>query len=316
MSDASERGHVAVLLDEVLLALRLQSDGIYIDATYGRGGHAAVIVRRLGAHGHLLVFDRDPEAVAEAKAHFGNDARVTIINTRFSTLGQHVDDRALAGRVNGILFDLGVSSPQLESSERGFSFQRDSPLDMRMDSGSGVTAAEWLRQASEREITSVLSEFGEERYAKRIARAVVNARRQRPISRSEQLAQLVAGAVPTREPGKHPATRTFLALRVFLNQELEELAGALPQALRALATGGRLAVISFHSLEDRLVKRFMREQAGTATLPPKLPVPAQPGEPALKLLRKIRPSATEIRRNPRARSAILRVAERTGVDRA
>lgn len=310
----SDPGHLPVLLEKVMGALNLQPDGVYVDVTYGRGGHCAEILHRLGANGRLLALDCDPQAVAAGQDRFAGDKRFSVTKARFSTMRRHLESEGLMGRVNGILFDLGVSSPQLDDPARGFSFQHDGPLDMRMDPEAGLSAAGWLNTASEREIVSVLSNLGEERYAKRIARAAVRDRARRRIETSEQLARLVASVVPGREPGQHPATRAFLAIRIFVNRELEELQAALPQTLQALAPSGRLAVISFHSLEHRMVKRFMREHARGDTLPPDLPVRGHALEPRLRLVGKpIRPSEAEIQRNPRARSAVLRVAERTGV---
>lgn len=311
-----ESGHFPVLLEEVTEALNVKPDGVYLDATYGRGGHVAEILRRLGPHGRVLALDRDPQAIAAAKTRFGNDNRFSVGRARFSMIGQYTESQRLMGKVNGILFDLGVSSAQLEDPTRGFSFQRGGRLDMRMDPEAGISAAQWINSAGEREIASVLRNFGEERYAKRIARAIVRERQAHTIDTSRQLAGIVAKAMPTREPGKHPATRTFLAIRSFVNAELDELSAALPQALQALAPGGRLAVISFHSLEDRLVKRFMREQARADRLPPGLPVRQQELKPRLKLVGKpVRASQAEVQRNPRARSALLRIAERIGEDR-
>jgi len=307
-----DSAHLPVLLDEVLEALALQPDGVCVDATYGRGGHCAGILARLGPAGRVIAFDRDPQAVAAARARFAAEARLTVVPGPFSMMGRHLQAQGLAGRVNGIVFDLGVSSPQLQDPGRGFAFQHDGPLDMRMDPGSGICAAKWLDTASEAEIASVLFKLGEERYARRIARAIVRDRAGQRIETTRRLAQLVARAVPTRERGKHPATRTFLAIRLLVNQELQELQATLPQAVQALAPGGRLLAISFHSLEDRLVKRFLREQARGDVFPPDVPVRAQQIRPRLKLVgRPVRPGEAEVRRNPRARSAILRVAERT-----
>lgn len=306
--DGEVHTHRAVLVDEVIEALKVRADGVYVDATCGPGGHAAEILRRLGPHGQLLAFDRDPQAVALAQSRFAADARVTVKKAPFSMLGTCINGEGLGGQVSGILFDLGISSVQLDDHQRGFSFQQPGPLDMRMDRESGIPAAGWLNKASEREIASVLKELGEERYAKRIARTIVRERKRNHIATTVQLAQLVSQAVPTRERGKHPATRTFLAVRLIINRELEELQAALPQALQALAPGGRLVVISFHSLEDRIVKQFMREQA-RAKLP--LADGTTRASPALRLVGKIvRPSTAEIRGNPRARSAVMRVAER------
>ena len=296
-------------------ALKVRADGIYVDATCGPGGHAAEILRRLGPRGRLLALDRDPRAVAAAKVRFAGDERVIVTKARFSMLLDCIDRQKFNRRVDGILFDLGISSAQLDDGERGFSFQYDGPLDMRMDREAGVTASVFLGKTAEREIAAVLQDLGEERYARRIARAIVAERVHRPIETTAQLAQLVRKAVPTRERNKNPATRTFLALRLLVNEELDELRAGLQQALQVLAPGGRLAVISFHSLEDRIVKRFMRTQARGEPVVDSLPV--QTPKPALRLRligKAIRPLKTEIQDNARARSAVLRVAERTEVE--
>ncbi len=307
--------HSPVLIDEVLEALKPRPDGIYIDGTFGRGGHAQAILARLGPAGRLLAIDCDPQAVAAAGARFGADARFTIVRGRFSMLAQLVDERGWSGRVDGIVLDLGVSSPQLDEAERGFSFLRAGPLDMRMDPDCGESAAQWLNRAAEADIARVLRECGEERFARRIARAICHERSAQPIETTAQLAAIVAAAVPTREPGKHPATRTFQALRIHVNRELEQLAAVLPQALAALRPGGRLAVVSFHSLEDRMVKQFLRDEARGDRFPPDLPVPKSALAPRLRLIGKaIHPAAAEIERNPRARSAVLRVAERLATE--
>jgi 16S rRNA (cytosine1402-N4)-methyltransferase len=309
--------HHPVLVEEVMEALRVRADGIYVDATCGPGGHVAEILRRLGPHGHLLALDRDPRAVAAATARFAGDGRVVLRKARFSMLQDCIDGQKFNGRVHGILFDLGISSTQLDDGERGFSFQHTGPLDMRMDPEVGVSAAVFLSRASEREIATVLQDLGEERYARRIAHAIVRERARRPIETTSQLAQLVSKAVPTRERGKNPATRTFLALRLLVNEELDELRAGLQQALWTLLPGGRLAVISFHSLEDRIVKRFMRTQARGEPVIDDLPVQTPRPAPRLRLIGKaIRPRETEIQNNARARSAVLRVAERTEVERA
>jgi 16S rRNA (cytosine1402-N4)-methyltransferase len=302
-------GHVSVLLDEALEALNIQPDGSYIDATFGRGGHSRAILARLGEGGRLLALDRDPDAVAVGTTW--NDARFRIRHARFGELAEAARAEGFA-RVNGILLDIGVSSPQIDVADRGFSFRHDAPLDMRMDTSQGMTAAEWLNSADEAEIARVIRDYGEERFAKSIARAVVAARGREPLARTRQFAEIVAGAVRTREPGQDPATRSFQAVRIHINHELEELEAALPQGVGLLQPGGRLAVISFHSLEDRIVKRFMRAEAQGENLPPEIPVTADALAPGrLRPIGKAtRPSADELARNPRARSAVLRVAER------
>lgn len=302
-------GHAPVLLGEALEALAVRPDGFYVDATFGRGGHSRAILAQLGERGTLLAIDRDPQAVAAARAQLGAEPRATIAHAPFSRLAALLGE---AGRkADGILLDLGVSSPQLDDAARGFSFLRDGPLDMRMDPDAGESAAQWLAHAGEREIATVIAQLGEDRFARRIARAIVAARAQQPIATTGRLAEVVARAVPTREPGKHPATRTFQALRIHVNRELEELEQALPQAVDSLAPGGRLAVISFHSLEDRMVKRFLRRAAQDDPAWAGLPqVPAH-ARARLRLVgRAVFPSAAEVEANPRARSAVLRIAER------
>jgi 16S rRNA (cytosine1402-N4)-methyltransferase len=296
-----------VLLDEALAALAIRADGSYVDATYGRGGHAGEILGRLGEEGRLLVIDRDPEACAAAANRFAGDARVRIEQAPFSDLARLVTP----GSVDGILFDLGVSSPQLDEPRRGFSFLRDGPLDMRMDPRAGESAAGFLARAGEREIGTVIARYGEERHARRIARAIVAARAAAPVATTGRLAEIVAAAAPGREPGRHPATRTFQAIRIHVNDELGEISRALPQAVDALAPRGRLVVISFHSLEDRIVKRYLRaasrEDPAWAGLP-ELPPGAHP---RLVLVGKAAfAGETEVAQNPRARSAVLRAAER------
>ncbi|MGH8250287.1 MAG: 16S rRNA (cytosine(1402)-N(4))-methyltransferase RsmH [Steroidobacteraceae bacterium] len=299
--------HAPVLLEAVVEALAIRGDGCYVDATFGRGGHAGAILARLGNGGKLIAFDRDPEAGAAAAALFAADPRASFVRARFSELQDHV----ASGSADGILFDLGVSSPQLDAARRGFSFLHDGPLDMRMDPDAGESAAAFLARASERDIAMVIARLGEERHARRIARAVIEARASAPIETTGRLAGIVAAAVPGREPGRHPATRTFQALRIHVNDELGEVERALPQAVEALAPAGRVVVISFHSLEDRIVKRFLRnasrEHAAWAGLP-ELPPAARP---RLKLVgRAVFPDEAELARNPRARSAVLRAAER------
>lgn len=302
-----------MLLSEVLTALAVRPDGIYVDCTFGRGGHAAAILERLGPKGRLLALDRDPSAANEAATRFGDETRLTFLQSPFSRLARIIAECGLTGRLDGVLLDLGVSSPQLDEPTRGFSFSQDGPLDMRMDPTVGLRAADWLNRVDEAELGRVLAEFGEERFARRVARAIVAARCQVPIATTAQLAAIVAVAVPTREPGKHPATRAFQAIRIAINDELGELQGVLPQAVQVLAPQGRLAVISFHSLEDRMVKRFMREQVRGQELPLDLPVMGTPEGMTLRLVgRALRPGSVEITANPRARSAVLRVAERLG----
>jgi 16S rRNA (cytosine1402-N4)-methyltransferase len=301
--------HDTVLLAEAVDNLNVRPSGIYVDCTFGRGGHSRLILARLGPDGRLIALDRDPEAI-EAGAAL-NDPRMTLVHGAFSRIVEHLE-RLGVTRVHGILLDLGVSSPQLEQSHRGFSFRRDAPLDMRMDTTAGRTAAQWLETAGESEIREVIKTYGEERFARQIAAAIVAARARGALRTTGQLAALVAEAVPTREPRQDPATRTFQALRIHLNQELEELSLALPQCVGLLEAGGRLVVVSFHSLEDRIVKRFMREASRADTLPPRLAVRARDlPQPRLRTVGKARrPSPAEVARNPRARSAIMRVAER------
>jgi len=308
----SADAHQPVLLHEAVDALAIdagaRANGVYVDATFGRGGHARLILGRLGQHGRLIALDRDPSAVAAGS--LVGDPRFVIVHARFSELEETVRAQGAAA-VDGVLLDLGVSSPQLDDPERGFSFQFDAPLDMRMDRTRGVTAAEWLARASEAQIREVVRSHGEERFAKQIAKAIVAARARGPVTRTRQLADLVGAAVRTREPGKNPATRTFQALRIHINQELEELSLVLPQAIAILAPGGRLAVISFHSLEDRIVKNFIRTNARPGDAPERLPLRAAELPPArLRSVGKpLRPGPGEISANPRARSAVLRVAE-------
>jgi 16S rRNA (cytosine1402-N4)-methyltransferase len=307
----SAGSHTAVLGQEAVEGLRVRSDGSYVDCTYGRGGHSRLILARLGGAGRLLALDRDPQAVAAGGEI--DDARFRIVHGRFGRLAELAAQAGVA-RADGIVLDLGVSSPQLDDPARGFSFRHDAPLDMRMDPGAGVTAAEWLASASESEIREVIKKHGEERFAKQIAAAIVAARARGPVGTTRQLAALVAKAVPAREPRQDPATRTFQALRIHLNQELEELSLALPQCMELLAPAGRLVVISFHSLEDRIVKRFLRDNARPDALPRRLPLRARDlPPPRLQLVgRATRPSAAEVAANPRARSAVMRVAERAG----
>jgi 16S rRNA (cytosine1402-N4)-methyltransferase len=291
--------------------LKVRTSGVYVDCTFGRGGHSREILARLGGRGRVIALDRDPVAVATRGGI--DDGRLLLVHQSFSGLRDVLHAQDIA-RVDGILLDLGVSSPQLDDALRGFSFRVDAPLDMRMDTSRGVTAAEWLANAGEHEIREVIRNYGEERFAKQIAAALVAARTGGAIATTRELAGVVAAVVRTREPGQDPATRTFQALRIHINQELQELTSVLPQSVAALAPGGRLVVISFHSLEDRIVKRFMRAQSQPPRLPPRLPLRAADlPRPQLTLIGKLqRPAADEVAANPRARSAVMRIAERVG----
>ena len=304
--------HVTVLLQEAVDALEIKADGIYVDGTFGRGGHSLAVLERLGPEGRLIAFDRDPAAIAAGQAL--GDARLTLVHSAFSALDEALDELGVA-QVDGVLLDLGVSSPQLDDGARGMSFRFDAPLDMRMDTSRGHTVAQWLAEASVDQITEVIRNYGEERFAYAVAKAIADARTGGAVATTGQLAAIVEKAVRTREPGQHPATRTFQAFRIFINQELEELTRVLPVCVRRLRTDGRLAVISFHSLEDRIVKRFMRDESRPPVLPARLPIRAADlPQPRLRLIGKaMRPGAAEVSANARARSAVLRVAERTGV---
>jgi 16S rRNA (cytosine1402-N4)-methyltransferase len=302
--------HTPVLLDEVLDGLAIKADGRYIDATFGRGGHSAAVLARLSARGRLLAIDRDPMAVAAAREKLGSDARFSIVHGEFSRLGELVRG-AGGGEWDGVLLDLGVSSPQLDDASRGFSFMQDGPLDMRMNPAAGTTAAQWLARVSERDLERVIREYGEERFARRIAQAIVAARRTQPIDRTLQLADIVSAAVPRREPGKHPATRTFQAIRIHINNEFAEIEAALQAALDLLKPQGRLCVISFHSLEDQIVKRFIQKHSHDDPMYAGLPnIPAHARARLKRIKGAIHPTEAEVARNPRSRSAVLRVAER------
>lgn len=303
--------HTAVLVEEALAALALEADGFYVDATFGRGGHAARILAALGGEGRLLAIDRDPQAIEAGRARFADEMRLTLRHASFADLGTLVPAAAQGRPCRGILFDLGVSSPQLDEPGRGFSFRADGPLDMRMDPTHGAPVSDWLAHAGIDEIREVISSLGEERFARRVAEAIATERRERPITRTSQLAGVVAGAVRTREPGKHPATRTFQALRMFVNDELGQLERGLSAARDLLSPGGRLAVISFHSIEDRVVKQFMQAQSRVDPALAQLPIVPEQARPRLKIVgRKQRPSKAEMAGNPRSRSALLRVAEK------
>jgi 16S rRNA (cytosine1402-N4)-methyltransferase len=303
--------HVPVLLEEAVERLRVVADGIYVDGTFGRGGHAQEILRCLGADGRLFAMDHDPEAVSAGRLLADSDPRLVIEQRNFEQLREFLEGQDVFGRVNGVLFDLGVSSPQLDDPLRGFSFRLDGPLDMRMNPTAGQSAADWLSVAAEGSIRNVLFKFGEERAAHRIAREICNRREEQSIDTTGRLAALVAGVVRRKPGGKHPATKTFQAIRIFINHEMEALERGLEQAVDALRPGGRLAVISFHSLEDRIVKRFMRDNSRVDPALSRLPQVPGSALPRLQLSTKaIRPADGEIESNPRARSATLRVAER------
>ena len=303
--------HIPVLLHEALDALCIRSDGIYLDCTFGRGGHSRAILASLDEGGRLIGFDRDPSAVAAAQDLAKKDSRFEIVHTAFSELESALDSIAIA-RVHGVLMDLGVSSPQLDQAERGFSFQVDGPLDMRMDPTSGQSAADWIARADTDEIADVLWVLGEERFSRRIARAIAEARKVEPIVTTAQLSKIVSDAQPKKDQNKHPATRTFQAIRLYINEELSEVEQGLEAAVKRLEVGGRLAVISFHSLEDRLVKRALRDASRLPQGDPRMPLPDSVTKPRMRLMGKaIKASTGELRMNPRARSAVLRVAERT-----
>ncbi|MBV8666016.1 MAG: 16S rRNA (cytosine(1402)-N(4))-methyltransferase RsmH [Burkholderiaceae bacterium] len=303
--------HRTVLLDEAVDALALEglrADGVYIDGTFGRGGHSGLILKRLGAKGRLIAFDKDPQAIATAQGMA--DPRFEIVHDSFATMAEALAARGVR-QVDGVLLDLGISSPQVDDAARGFSFRSDGPLDMRMDTTRGMSAAEWLATADEQTIEKVVRDYGEERFAFQIAKAIAARRAVQPISSTRQLAEIVAHAVKTREKGKDPATRTFQAIRIHINQELEELEIGLKQAFEHLAPHGRLVVISFHSLEDRIVKRFMASKATAPQPDRRLPIRAVDlPQPDMKLLLKMKPTPAEVHANARARSAVMRVAER------
>jgi len=303
--------HKPVLLNEVLETLEIRPGGRFLDATFGRGGHTAAILERVGAAGRVVAIDRDPAAISAGRARFAADERVTLVNRPFSQLARVAEELDLVRGFDGVLLDFGVSSPQLDDASRGFSFTQDGPLDMRMDNSGGMTAADWVAKTHEHEMARVIREFGEERFANRIAQKIVHARHDQPITRTAQLADIVASAVPTREPGKHPATRTFQAIRIRINNELDEIGAALDGSLIALAPRARLCAISFHSLEDALVKNFMQKHSKEDPVYAGLPEVPLHAQPKLRRIgRAIHASSAEIAANPRSRSAILRVAER------
>jgi len=299
------------LVNEVIDALSINAGGCYLDGTFGRGGHSREILNRLGANGRLIAVDKDQQAIDYAQSNFSHDSRFIAIKSSFAKLDQVLSSVLGECKLDGALFDLGVSSPQLDQPERGFSFRKSGPLDMRMDQDSDESAASWLAKAELYELRKVFRQYGEERYAGRIARQIVEVREQQPIETTDQLADLISQIVPTREKGKHPATRVFQAIRIRINQELEELQLMLPVILNWIKPKGRLVVISFHSLEDRIVKRFMRQAAKGDNFPLDLAVTQDMLNPSIKLVSKaIRPSDSEIKRNPRSRSAVLRAAQK------
>ena len=308
---AEQHGHATVLLDEAVAALVTDPDGFYIDGTFGRGGHSGAILDRLSAAGRLLAIDKDPEAEQVAAEKFGADPRFAFHRGSFAALGDIVEQRVGRGAVSGVLLDLGVSSPQLDQAERGFSFSQDGPLDMRMDPDSGISAAEWLARAEQKEIADVLWQYGEEKFSRRMAAAVVRARSAGAITRTGELAKIIAEANPAWEKGKHPATRAFQAIRIFINRELGDLEDALAAVVDSLADGGRRVVISFHTLEDRIVKRFIRLHEKGPVLPRGLPVREEDIYRPLRSVGKaVKPARAETEVNVRARSAVMRVAEK------
>ncbi|WP_370280892.1 16S rRNA (cytosine(1402)-N(4))-methyltransferase RsmH [Pontibacterium sp.] len=307
---AQEFKHITVLLDEAVDLLVQDPDGFYVDGTFGRGGHTALILDRLSDSGRVMGIDKDPQAIAHSQQRFGDEPRFSICHGSFAEMEQFVTDAGMMGKVDGVLLDLGVSSPQLDDPERGFSFTQDGPLDMRMNPGIGESAAEWLARAEEKEIADVLYTYGEERFSRRMAKAIVAEREEAPIVTTARLAKIIAEANPAWEKGKHPATRAFQGIRIHINRELEDLERCLDQALEVLAEGGRLVVISFHSLEDRIVKRFIRKYVkGDEHLPPGIPVTQDMLNQRLKSVGKaVKAGKKEVSDNPRARSAVMRAA--------
>lgn len=307
----NQNTHTSVLLQEAVAALQIKATGTYVDGTYGRGGHTAALLAHLGNDGRVVAIDKDPAAVAHACEHYRHEARFFMWQGSFRDFPIALAQTGNSGKIQGLLLDLGVSSPQLDDAERGFSFMREGPLDMRMDPCQGESAAQWLAHASETEIAEVLWRYGEERFARLIARRIVGSRLQNPLQTTTQLAGLIEDVVRKREPGKHPATRSFQAIRIKVNQELDDVEACLRQAVDCLVPGGRLVVISFHSLEDRIVKHFLREVSSPPPVPRRLPVMYQAIQPPMRVIGKsVRASNEEVAANPRARSAIMRVAER------
>lgn len=307
-----DKSHISVLLDEAITGLAIKPDGIYIDCTFGRGGHSGLILSQLSDSGRLIAIDRDPTAIKAAEK-YASDARFSIVHDGFANLAEIAEKLGLTGQVDGILMDLGVSSPQLDEAERGFSFMKDGPLDMRMDTSKGQTAAQWLAKADVEDISWVLKTFGEEKHAWRIANAIVDTREQQPLTRTSELAALIKKTAPQREIKKHPATRSFQAIRMYINSELEQIENALAASLDVLKVDGRLVVISFHSLEDRLVKQFMKKHSQGKQVPRGMPVSEAELNKGKKLSlvgRKTKPSQAEVEENVRSRSSVMRVAQR------
>ena len=303
--------HTTVLLHEAVDALVVDPDGFYVDGTFGRGGHTAELLSKLSAEASVVAIDKDPQAIAEGERRFIEDSRLQLVHGSFADLSEIVAQMGRSGQLSGVLLDLGVSSPQLDQAERGFSFMRDGPLDMRMDTSKGLSAAEWIASADEQEIARVIKEYGEERFARRMASAVVAERAKTPITRTVQLAGILAAAHPAWERGKHPATKAFQAIRIFINRELDDLEALLEQIIDTLKVGGRLVVISFHSLEDRRVKRFIRDQDQGIKLPRNLPIrDIDRGVRLIKVGKAVKPAGTEVDGNVRSRSAVMRIAER------
>lgn len=308
----TDEAHISVLYVESLDALNIQPDGVYFDGTFGRGGHTRGILERLGSGGRVYAMDKDPQAVECAQAAFAGETRFALEQASFATMAQWVERLSLMGKVDGVLLDLGVSSPQLDDPARGFSFRADGPLDMRMDPDQGESAAQWLAHVDEAELATVLKEYGEERYARRIARAIVEARKGRAFTTTAQLAEVIAAAHPAWEKGKHPATRSFQAIRIQVNRELDDLHDCLAAIPDMLAPGGRLVVISFHSLEDKIVKQFIQKQSKPAQMPHDLPIMAadMPAARMRKIGKMVQAGDAELKQNARARSARMRVAEK------
>lgn len=308
----SANPHVTVLLQEAVDALAVDPSGFYIDGTFGRGGHTNLILERLSGVGRLMAVDRDPDAINAGKARFRNESRLCFRHSEFSNIALLAEQQGWKGRVAGVLLDLGVSSPQIDSAERGFSFMSEGPLDMRMNPSVGLSASEWLQTVEMEDLVQVLKVYGEERFGRRIATAILERRMSGPIETTAELAKIIDDAIPVRDPHKHPATRSFQAIRIQVNSELDEINKALSGALELLSVGGRMVIISFHSLEDRIVKRFMRDHSRAKPLPRDIPVSvSQQSRPPLRLVGKaIKPSAAEVAANPRSRSAVMRVAEK------